>query len=227
MRIAIIIASLFSFAAIAQTNCVDYDAGCVVGAIRVGDAGTLFVEDPTATGDLYVSLSKSGFVAVAGLGTGSHLGLYNGHHQGLVLTYWDQFIPGNDRFWDLGTLQYSWAETSSYSYVTKPDSVVCSAGAGQCSAVSSQVSANSVLHPASGSIRFDCQDSDGCQWSPNVDGGIDGQAMCMTNVGDNSVLVKDAPGSVELEGGFLGSKYSNICLEFIGDRWVEKSRRNP
>lgn len=211
---------------LSQVNCTDYDAGCYTSILHVGAGGTVKLED-LGDGNGVLTLGPSGLVGVASLAN-SHLGLYNGHHHGVAAFYWDWFAPINDGWWQLGYDSLAWRKTTTYVLATKPETLTCAATTGACM---------SSATPHTSSVRFDCQDADGCEYAPGVgcftvgSGDTvctsDGQQLCVTNVNTNTLVIRDAAGATELVGGFMGGKNASLCLEFVADRWVEKSRAFP
>lgn len=192
----------------------NFDAG-----ITIGPSSKVFLIDPWGNGDGLLSLG--GLVGMASLGSGSHLVLYNGHHHDIQMNYADLFIPANDGWWQLGWNDYAWRKTTSYVYAAKPQAISCS---GVCTTT-----------PVSSSVRINCGDP-GCEYAP--DAGCftmtndyqvcvsDGTQLCVTNIGTQPLIMRDAP-PLALEGGFLGGQNAGLCLEFINGLWVERSRRNP
>lgn len=62
-------------------------------------------------------------------------------------------------------------------------------------------------------------------WTPAETNGVNGMFVCCTNTGTNAVTVTDSDGVYEGPGSVLG-QYDNVCMEYVTDRWVERSYSN-
>lgn len=238
MKLAALIL-LLSAAAHAQ-NCVDVDAGCITSQLNVGPYDSNIGMWPTS---VYVEPSGAfrcynltRYIAVCSVGSqgptgaGGDLHFYTGNHRGLRFADSNEFTAENDGMIVLGSPSFAWAWATSYGFTAKPVTVTCPAqGGSPC--VTTAV-------PQSSSVRFVCQEPAGCEYAPDAGcftpvTGIpvcasDGQQLCITNVSAFPLTVREAPGFMEVGGGFRGGLNANICLEYqTPGHWVERSRNFP
>lgn len=62
-------------------------------------------------------------------------------------------------------------------------------------------------------------------WTPAETNGVNGMFVCCTNTGTNAITVTDSDGVYEGPGSVLG-QWDNVCMEYVTDRWVERSYSN-
>ena len=165
-------------------------------------------------------------------GTGGSLNFYNGAHRAVQFSDWGDFSPVNDDDLELGWpgpgTKYNWKRLSTYEHVIASRALTCSAQAdGGCFTDSA---------PRGSTVRFTCPGPGICEWAPGHEyldnvwhSSIDGMQTCVMNVTEYPLLVRDVDGAVELDGDadWLGGRFASLCLERVGDRWVEKSRKAP
>lgn len=217
-------------------DCANYDAGCRVDELKVQPAdyaqrgpndfvGLTSYAD--AFGYRYGLLRLGGLSGIDAIYGG--LNLENDHHRYVQVNYYGVFWPDNDDQWQLGYVNVAWAAFHSYRFTTKPKALTCADNgtAEPCT---------STATPGATSMRFDCQDADGCLYAPGTDtvtllaGSYatvdDGRQLCVMNVSAHPLTMRNG-GTFQLAGDFTGGQWASLCLEWVSDRWVEKSRRNP
>lgn len=85
--------------------------------------------------------------------------------------------------------------------------------------------ASTLTAPVFAEYRYTCSDSNGCDLTLGETNVVDGQYLCINNVGSNTVTVADSSGVSELSSSsFVMAQYTQLCLTYQSDRWVEKSR---
>lgn len=62
-------------------------------------------------------------------------------------------------------------------------------------------------------------------WTPAETNGVNGMFICCTNTGANNITMTDSDGVYEGPGSVLG-QYDNVCMEYVTDRWIERSYSN-
>lgn len=96
---------------------------------------------------------------------------------------------------------------------------VASDGAGTAAAFT--ISAVQTLN-----LLVTCNDTDGCAGTFSETSAADGEKLCVTNVSANNVTLSDTSGVSELAGAATLGQWDNLCVQYITDRWVERSRSN-
>lgn len=59
-------------------------------------------------------------------------------------------------------------------------------------------------------------------WRPSETGAVDGMFFCCTNTGANSVTMSESAGVYEGTAAVVG-QWDQICMEYVTDRWVQRS----
>jgi hypothetical protein len=61
-------------------------------------------------------------------------------------------------------------------------------------------------------------------WTPSETGAIDGQYVCCTNTGTNTITMTESSGVYEgpATASVVG-QFDTVCFEYVTDRWVQKS----
>lgn len=216
-----------------QVNAGPYNTTMPTVEGGMGQYTTYLWQSPTSPGTACLNLTKyigvcSSFARspynVSGTGNGGSLGLQNGSHRQVLWSDWSDFSPDAPDFAELGAAGYEWKRVTAYEHVVPARIISCSGSSGVCVNESA---------PRGSSVRFDCANDLGCEWRPgheyldNVWHTVrDGMQVCVRNVSGNLLFVIDTAdgGSPELDSDFVGGRWSRLCLERIGSRWVETSR---
>lgn len=161
-------------------------------------------------------------------GNGGSLCFYNGNHRAFLFSDWQAIHPDADDSAEIGyessTTKYFWKRVTSYENVVPSRPLTCSAQTdGGCFTDAA---------PRGSSVHFECPGPGTCEWAPGssyLDNvwqySKDGMHVCVTNKSEYLLTVKDDPGSVELDGDFVGGRWSSLCFDRIDGRWVEQSRK--
>lgn len=80
---------------------------------------------------------------------------------------------------------------------------------------------DTTTQPLSAGCRMSAA-SAGSTWVPSETGAIDGQFVCCTNTGTNTITMTDSAGVYEGSGSIVG-QWDSVCFEYVTDRWVERS----
>lgn len=86
--------------------------------------------------------------------------------------------------------------------------------------------ASTLTAPLGATYHYTCSDANGCDLTLGETGVINGQLLCVINVGTNAVNLADTSGVSETAGAFAAGQYGQICYAYTSDRWVERSRSN-
>lgn len=62
-------------------------------------------------------------------------------------------------------------------------------------------------------------------WTPAETNAVDGMIACCTNTGANAITMTDSDGVYEGPGSVVG-QYDTVCMEYVTDRWIERSFSN-
>ncbi len=62
-------------------------------------------------------------------------------------------------------------------------------------------------------------------WTPAESSTVDGMLACCTNTGTNAITMTASAGVYQGPGSVLG-QYDTVCMEYVVDRWVERSYSN-
>lgn len=125
-----------------------------------------------------------------------------------------------------GASTAAWSAYSSYtgdsSIVQTPRAqTVASDGAGTAAAFNIDIGNAGGIN-----VTIDCQDANGCNATMLETNVGNGTYTCFTNISANAVNFADTAGVSETAGAFAAGQYDSICMQYIVDRWVERSRSN-
>lgn len=80
------------------------------------------------------------------------------------------------------------------------------------------------LTPTGSYVTLTCNDPDGCTITLGEAGIPDGMTVTIVNVSANNCTFTDSSAVSELAGAFTMGQYEAISLQYVMDRWVERSR---
>jgi len=84
--------------------------------------------------------------------------------------------------------------------------------------------ATATLTVQSSHIQVTCNDADGCDITMSETGAGNGDFATIVNVSANTVNFADTGGVSELAGALAMGQYDRLTLDYVSDRWVERSR---
>lgn len=82
------------------------------------------------------------------------------------------------------------------------------------------------LTPTRSYVEVTCADANGCVLTMGENGIDEGTKTELANAGANPYTIQDTAGVSEMEGDFTAGQYDLISFRDMGDRWLERFRKN-
>lgn len=81
--------------------------------------------------------------------------------------------------------------------------------------------ATNTLTPTSQSVRYTCNDANGCAITLSESEGVDGAEVRIVNVSANAITFADSSGVSETTGALSLGQWDSVVFEYVTDRWVQ------